>query len=64
MDAPVLSVAELETATAELLPAREALSWINITNVAAVNIAIAVNAASVGATANAIALQDISVYQG
>ena len=43
------------------LPAREALSWINITNVAAVNIAIAVNAASVGAMANAIALQDISL---
>jgi hypothetical protein len=58
-----LTRAELEMASAELLPARETLAFINITNVAAVNIAIAINAASVGSVAHAVALQGIVVTQ-
>jgi hypothetical protein len=60
METPVVSDAELRSTSAELLPTREALSWINITTVAGVNISIAVNAASAGAIANAIALQSLS----
>ena len=39
-----ISVAELEATTVELLPSRETLAWINIANINAVNLAIAVNA--------------------
>ena len=63
MGTNVLSRAELEATTAELLPPRETLAWINVTNITAVNIAIAINAASVGAVANAVALQGIYVGQ-
>jgi hypothetical protein len=63
MATTVLTRAELETTSAELLPARETLAWINITNVAAVNIAIAINAASVGSVATAVALQGVSSSQ-
>lgn len=63
MGTNVLSRADLEATTAELLPARETLALINVTNVTAVNIAIAINAASVGAVANAVALQGIRVGQ-
>lgn len=61
-----LTRSELEGVSAELLPAREALSWItvNIANVTAVNMALAVNAGTFGSYANAVALQDIQVYQG
>jgi hypothetical protein len=58
---PDLTPAELEAATAELLPARETLSCsvgcVDVSNVVGVNLAIAVNAASVNASANAIATQ-------
>lgn len=63
MATTVLTRAELEMTCAELLPARETLAWINITNVAAVNIAIAINAASVGSVATAVALQGVSSRQ-
>ena len=49
--------------SAELLPTREALALINITNITAVNLAIAVNAASVGSNATAIALQHVAAFQ-
>lgn len=61
METPVVSDAELRSTSAELLPAREALSWININTVAGVNIAIAVNAASAGAVTNAVAFQGIAL---
>ncbi|HEX3222485.1 MAG TPA: hypothetical protein VHR35_07950 [Nocardioides sp.] len=56
-----MSRADLDAATAQLLPARETLSCsvgcVNVTNVVGVNVAIAVNAASINASANAIATQ-------
>jgi hypothetical protein len=58
---PEMSQADLDAATAQLLPARETLSCsvgcVNVTNVVGVNVAIAVNAASINASANAIATQ-------
>jgi hypothetical protein len=61
-----LTRSELEGVTAELLPSREALSWItvNIANVTAVNMALAVNAGTYGSVADAVALQEIYVFQG
>ncbi len=58
-----LSLAELDGQHGELLPAREAMDWINVTNVTAVNVAIAVNAASPGAEAEAWANQFVKVSQ-
>jgi hypothetical protein len=58
-----ISRAEVASQSAELLPAREALALINITNITAVNVAIAVNAATVGSTAAANAMQHIAVFQ-
>jgi hypothetical protein len=63
MGTNVLSRADLEATTAELLPPRETLAFINVTNITAVNIAIAINAASVGSVASAVALQGIAVTQ-
>lgn len=57
------TVAELESTTVELLPARETLAFINIANVTAVNLAIAVNAASIGSAAYASANQLVYVSQ-
>lgn len=59
---PALTLDELSRETGELLPRRETLELvrINITNVVAVNTAIAVNAASVNASAVALANQWIS----
>ena len=58
---PDVRPAELEEATAQLLPDRETLSCsvgcVNVTNVVGVNLAIAVNAASINASANALAAQ-------
>ena len=45
----IMSMCELEATTVELLPSRETLAFLNIANVTAVNMAIAVNAASIGA---------------
>ncbi|TCC54017.1 hypothetical protein E0H75_00055 [Kribbella capetownensis] len=49
--------------SAELLPMREALALINITNITAVNLAIAVNAGTIGSTATAAALQHLAAFQ-
>ena len=58
---PDVRPAELEAASAQLLPDRETLSCsvgcVNVTNVVGVNLAIAVNAASINASANALAAQ-------
>ena len=58
-----ISVTELEATTVELLPSRETLAFINIANVTAVNLAIAVNAASFGSAAYASANQLVWVQQ-
>jgi hypothetical protein len=57
------SVEELESQHASLLPEREALGLINLTNIIAVNLAIAVNAGTAGSLASAVANQWISVSQ-
>ena len=58
-----ISVSELEATTVELLPSRETLAFINVANVTAVNLAIAVNAASFGSAAYASANQLVWVQQ-
>jgi hypothetical protein len=58
-----ISVTELEATTVELLPSRETLAWINVANVTAVNLAIAVNAATIGSAAYACANQAVWVQQ-
>jgi hypothetical protein len=59
-----ISRREMDCQHAEVLPAREALSsLVNITNITAVNVAIAVNAATIGSTAAATALQNVSSVQ-
>ena len=52
-----MTVEELEGQQATLLPAREALSLFNFTNIVAINLALAVNAASFGSPAIATAVQ-------
>jgi hypothetical protein len=58
---PEVRCADLDAATAQLLPDRETLSCsvgcVNVTNVVGVNVAVAINAASINANANAIAAQ-------
>jgi hypothetical protein len=58
---PEVRPADLEAATAQLLPDRETLSCyvgcVNVTNVVGVNLAIAVNAATINSSANAMAVQ-------
>ncbi len=53
---------ELDRELGEVLPAREALSLVNITNITAVNISLALNAATIGSTAAAGATQGIVVF--
>jgi hypothetical protein len=60
-----ISIAELEETTVELLPARETLNWwggVNIANVQAINVALAINAGYGSATA--VANQLVVVAQG
>jgi hypothetical protein len=61
---PEMRQEDLDAATAQLLPERETLSCyfgcVNVTNVVGVNLAIAVNAASINASANAMAAQYLS----
>jgi hypothetical protein len=59
----VITRADVAGQSAELLPTREALALINITNITAVNLAIAVNAGTVGSTAAAAALQHVAAFQ-
>lgn len=58
-----ISRTEVAGQSVELLPAREALALINITNITAVNLAIAVNAATIGSTATAAAFQHVAAFQ-
>ena len=59
----IVSMSELEATSVELLPSRETLALINIANVTAVNLAIAVNAFSFGSAATAAAVQTVAVFQ-
>lgn len=60
----VLSVAELEATGGEILPSRETLALVNIANITAVNIAIAINVGGPNASALALAEQFIALGQG
>ena len=53
----IITAAELEATTVELLPSRETLAFINIANITAVNLALAVNAGTFGSVAYASANQ-------
>jgi hypothetical protein len=58
-----ISMTELEATTVELLPSRETLAFINIANVTAVNLALAINTLSIGSAAYASANQLVIVSQ-
>lgn len=58
-----ISRTEVASQSVDLLPAREALALVNITNITAINLAIAVNAATIGSTATAVALQQVASFQ-
>ena len=63
---PELSTSELHSQSVQLLPRRETLclfACTNVVSVVGVNVAIAVNAASINASANALALQYIAAAQ-
>lgn len=64
---PEISPSDLDTQTAVALPRRETLSCqfacINVTNVVGVNLAIAVNAATINSQANALAMQYLASSQ-
>lgn len=60
---PVLCTADLDAESALLLPARETMSLdftIDVAPVVGVNLAFAINAATIGSTANAAALQHLA----
>lgn len=60
-EAPVLGLDELDAQAAELLPSRETLFFdVNVSPVIGVNVALAINAASIGTSANAIAAQQLA----
>jgi hypothetical protein len=63
----VIRGAELEAETVALLPRRETLACyvgcVNVANVVGINIAIAVNAATINSQANALALQYLASVQ-
>lgn len=58
-----LTDAELVATTGDMVPQRETLALVNIANVVSVNVALAVNAATVNSTANATAGQLIAAVQ-
>ena len=58
-----ISMRELEATSVELLPNRETLAFFNFANVTAVNLAIAVNAGTIGSAAVASATQQVAVLQ-
>jgi hypothetical protein len=65
---PALRLTELDAEAAALLPRRETLcqfGCVNLANVVGVNLAIAVNAATINSSAHALALQYLhsSQYQ-
>lgn len=59
---PVLCDEELDAQTVELLPQRETLWSVTVVNVIGVNLAIAVNAASINGSANAFAGQQLAAW--
>lgn len=67
MSRPVIGLAELDVQVAAPLPRRETLSCqfacVNVTNVVGVNLAIAVNAATINSSANALAMQYLASTQ-
>lgn len=58
-----ISLTELALEPVEVLPRRETLGLVNITNITAVNISLAINAATIGSTAVAGATQGIVLFQ-
>ncbi len=63
---PVIGFDELRSQDAQLLPRRETLCYfgcVNVSNVVGVNIAIAVNAATINSQANALAVQYLASAQ-
>lgn len=67
MSRPVIGLAELDVQVAVPLPRRETLSCqfacVNVTNVVGVNLALAVNAATINSSANALAMQYLASVQ-
>ena len=63
MAADTGALRRLEDETCELLPRREAPALVNITTITAVNLALAINAASPGAHTVAVANQWIAAFQ-
>jgi hypothetical protein len=59
---PILCDDELDAQTMELLPERETLWGINVVNVIGVNLAIAVNAATINSSAMAVANQQLGAW--
>jgi hypothetical protein len=65
-DLPALALDELQSESAQLLPRRETLcqlGCVNVANVVGVNLAIAVNAATIGSHAGAVAQQYLGTAQ-
>jgi hypothetical protein len=62
-DIAELSIDELISQDAAILPEREALALFNIAPVVGVNLAFAINAGSIGGYANAVANQYLGVGQ-
>ncbi len=64
---PEIALADLDAEAASLLPRRETLSCqfacINVTNVVGVNLALAVNAATINSQAEALAMQYLAATQ-
>lgn len=63
---PALGLDELDAERAELLPRRETLcqfACTNVVNVVGLNVSIAINAASINASANAMAQQYLGAAQ-
>ena len=67
MSRPEMALAELDAQAAVPLPRRETLSCqfacVNVCNVIGVNLAIAVNAATINSQANALAMQYLASAQ-
>jgi hypothetical protein len=59
---PILCDDELDAQTMELLPQRDTLFNINVVNVIGVNLAIAVNAATINSSAMAVANQQLGAW--
>lgn len=65
-DLPALRTAELDAQTAQLLPRRATLcqlGCVNVVNVVGVNLSIAVNAATIGSSAHAVAAQYLAAVR-